>query len=269
MNESNIKKSIDNVRRVCGLLNNFDIIGPIGDYGDIIRRKQEISKIDSQGNIRVEKKDIFNIYKKDGTYVVNKWFDLYFPDEKGNCIIGYKRNIEEYERAKRIQDYLLMPGVLKEPYKYLYGAINSNGVACVEAVYDQLDWNRENTLTAYYNTKSGLVSLENGYQLTPIIFTSVGLVSEGYSCVCYKGQYGYANIKNTIRDPDNKLQYGIPPQYEWGSEFRGGYAKVKRNGTIIEINRFNIEKNSKIFDKLTPPTYIRIGRNRNPQKQKK
>lgn len=257
MMKSNIIKSIENVRKVCGLLENFEIIAPIGNYGDIVKRKQRVFKINDKGNIEETNIELYNIYRHNGSYVTDRWFDLYYTDEEANCIIGYKKSAEEYERSKQIKEYLIRPNELKDKYKYLYGAVNNKGILSVQPIYDLLLWNKENTLTAYHNNFSGLVSLEDGCQLTPIVFISTGMVSEGLSCVCYKKLYGYANIHNIIKDPDNKLQYGIPPQYEWGSDFSKGYAKVRRNGEIIEVNRYNLEKNYPVYVKVKHPVYVK------------
>ena len=106
-------------------------------------------------------------------------------------------------------------------------------------MYDRICDNSENSYTIYYNDKAGYVSSLNGHLIAPVVFDNPKIFKDGLACVEYKRKTGYVSRNKIINNPDNDLEYGIKPQYEWVNDFENGYTQVKLNNYILLIDKSN------------------------------
>ena len=214
---------------------NFDIVEPIGNYGDIIAKNIKKSFIDDDGDIREFSMLVYNIMLKDGSIVSENWFDTYEYDRFGNCIIGFRRSYAECRDIMTIPSYCSGPFLL-EQYEYIYGAINPEGKLAVKPLYDRLSFNNENSYTAYHNGKLGYVSSTDGKHITPIIFTHAQPFFESKAAVEYNGKMGYVDRNKVITNPNNKWEYAIEPKFDMTDDFDNGRAEVSIDGLFYTIN---------------------------------
>lgn len=239
MNDSYSDQSLNNINKLSELLGNFKRKEPIGDYGYIIEKSIKEKGINQKGNITYKSRKIFNVLTYDNRIVCPKWFDIYISD-KENCIVGYQRSYEDFQRINRLNGYTLDSGTLSERFQYMYGAINRFGNFIVEQLYDQLYFGNEDTLIGFYNGRYGYIDIISGKHITPIILDAARPFSENLACIAYHGEYGYISRDNIVTNPDHNSQYAIAPQYDWAEDFKNGYAHVYKNQQEIKINKYNI-----------------------------
>lgn len=249
MEDSNLQKSLDNIRKLYEMLNECVVVSELGNYGKIIKRIMIIKYIDENGNLKQKQVNKFNILNRKGELICSSWFDIYRYDEHGNCIVGYEIMNPYYNKLP--SDLLILgdKGKVLKQNLYLYGAINHLGNFKVSPIYEELYFGKEDTFIGGYSGRYGYINGIDGVHITPLVFEIAEEFSESLGCIRYKGEYGYVNRYNVINNPDSKMQYAIAPQYDKASSFKNGLAKVYKGSQVMKINKFNIEQSEKSYYK--------------------
>lgn len=224
------------------MYNDFNLEETFGSNMIVVSKIVIESYINENGIIESYEKKSFNILNDNNKKLMSdRWFDVYVIDRTNNyenCIVGFENSLREISDKSKYEKYLDIDGNLLSFYKYSYGVINAFGKFIIPPVLDRISKNSV-CYTGCYNEKFGYISCIDGALLTPLVFDGASDFSCGLAHVEYKGKSGYIRQNFIIVNPDNKEEYAIYPQYDWGSDFENGIAKVRKDNYMFLIDTVN------------------------------